>query len=60
MVEIFSERQREWFYKKTVEYNDKIWVHNYLIDKTNDLYKDHNEDMTAINIFIERLVAEDM
>ena len=29
VVEIFSEKQREWFYKNVVEYNDSIGIHNF-------------------------------
>lgn len=58
-VEILSEKQREWFYKKVIEYNDEIGISNYLIDKTNDLYKNHNEGYQHNSHIMERLVAED-
>lgn len=59
-VEIFSEKQRERFYKKVIEYNDKIGVENYSIDKTNYLYKDHKKEYQRNSHIIERLVAENM
>ena len=59
-VEILSEKQREWFYKKAIEYNDEVGVHNYSIDKTNDLYKDYNAGYDRNRHIIERLVVEDV
>ena len=59
-VEILSEKQREWFYKKVIEYNDEMGIHNYSIDKTNDLYKDHNAGYDRNKHIIERLVAEEV
>ena len=34
-------------------------ISNYLIDKTNDLYKNHNEGYQHNSHIMERLVAED-
>lgn len=59
-VEILSEKQREWFYKKVIEYNDEIGVYNYSIDKTNDLYKEHNKGYKRNSHIIDRLVVEDV
>lgn len=40
-VRIVSEKQREFFYKKTVEYCEEICTHNYEINCRNNLWKDH-------------------
>ena len=60
VVEIFSEKQREWFYKKAIEYNDEIEAYNFSIDKTNELYKTHNRGHQHNSHIIERLVAENI
>lgn len=59
-VEILSEKQREWFYRKAKEYNDEIGIHNYSVDKTNDLYKDHNKGYKRNSYIIEKLIAENI
>ena len=58
VVCIYSPRQREEVYKKVREYNDEIWMHNYLIDKGNDLYKTHHRMYDENKKVIERLVNE--
>lgn len=60
VVEIFSEKQRELFYKKAVEYNDEMEVNNFLVDKTNDMYKTHNKGYQYNSHIMERLVAENV
>ncbi len=60
VVEVLSVKQREWFYKKVTEYNDEIWIHNYSVDKANDMYKDHNRGYQRNSYIIERLVLEDV
>ena len=59
-VEILSEEQREWFYKKVIEYNNEIGIHNFLVDKTNDLYKSHNRGYQRNSYIIERLISEEI
>lgn len=58
-VEILSKKQREWFYKKVMGYNDELGVHIFLVDKTNNLYMDHNAGYSRKRNIIERLVVED-
>ena len=59
-VEILSEKQREWFYKKVTEYNNEIGSYNYSVDKTNDMYKTHNKGYQRNSHIMERLAAEDV
>ena len=56
-VEIFSEKQREFFYRKVVEYMDEIESANYAIDKTNNMYKE-NDEYERNKAIIERLCKE--
>ena len=57
-VEILSAKQREWFFKKVIEYNDEIGRSNYAVDKTNTMYMSHNMGYDRNKNIIERLVRE--
>lgn len=57
-VEILSEKQREWFYKKVVEYDDEIGSNNYSVDRLDNLYKEHNKGYERNKCIIERLIKE--
>ena len=55
-VEIFTEKERQWLYRKICEYNDELESHNYMIDKGNDLYKTHHLRYKNNKKVIDRLV----
>ncbi len=56
-VEIVSVKQREFFYRKVLDYIDEIESANYAIDKTNVLYKE-NDEYERNKAIIDRLFKE--
>lgn len=60
VVEIFSEKQREWFYKKVIEYNNEVGVCNFLNDKTNDMYRTHNRGYQRNSRIMEKIITENI
>lgn len=60
VAEVLSIKQREWFYKKVMEYNDEIGAHNYLIDKADDMYKSQHRGYQRNSHILERLVLENI
>lgn len=57
-VDIYSENQREDFYRKIRNYNDEMACYNYNIDKENDLYKSHNRGYKQNKDIIEKLIRD--
>ena len=57
-VYIWTEKQRELFYKKVLEYDEENGKHNYEIDKTNELWKDHKRNAEKNTEILQRLCDE--
>ncbi len=42
-IRLVSEKQRELFYKKVMEYNELLCQSNYEVDRENELWKSHKK-----------------
>ena len=42
-IRLVSVKQREFFYKRVMEYNEAICAYNFEIDRENELWKDHKK-----------------
>lgn len=57
-IYIWTVKQRELFYKKVLEYDEENGKHNYEIDKTNELWKDHKRNAEKNSEILQRLCDE--
>lgn len=56
-VKLLSEKQRSFFYKKAIEYNE-VEEYNFEVDKTNELWRTHKRNIENNKEIYEKLINE--
>lgn len=56
IVRIMSEKQREYFYKKVIEYDDISGTNNFEIDCKNELWREHKRGVERNEDILIRLI----
>ena len=55
-IRLVSAKQREFFYKKVMEYSEEICASNFEIDRENELWKDHKKGADRNRNILLRLI----